>query len=123
MAMSGTPTYRPSPAQQAQSLDAGPLPLDEIIARHRGEWVLMRVTNHDEDYWPSEGYVVAHAPTDEELLTLEEQAPRATPGQPYYSFYAAPFITSGPIYESAVKRFIGELVVAAHRASRDRAGL
>ena len=80
--MAGTSRTTGVADQQAHGAASGPLSLDEIIARYGGQWVLMRVTGHDEDWWPAEGYVVAHASTQEELLQAHERAPRATPGQP-----------------------------------------
>lgn len=102
-----------------QGTESGPLSLDEIIDRYGGEWVLMRVTGHDEDWWPAEGFVVAHASSQAELLEAEEQAPPATPGQPYCAFFAQHDIKSGPEYDRMVKRFIANLVMA-NPARRDR---
>lgn len=36
--------------------------VNETIARFRGERVLIKVTEDDEDHWPSQGCVVAHSP-------------------------------------------------------------
>jgi hypothetical protein len=119
--MPGTRRSGPVPDHETQATEAETLTLDEIIARHRGEWVLMRVTRYDEDHWPAEGSVVAHASSQEELLEAEERAPRATPGQPYYSFLAVPHIKSGPIYEAAVKRFFANLAFS-NPARHDRTG-
>ena len=118
--MAGTRRSDHVPEGEAAAADAGPLSLDKIIARFRGEWVLMRVTGHDEEHWPSEGYVLAHAPTQGALLEAEEKAPQPIAGQPYYAFFAEPFITSGPIYEAEVKRFFSNLALA-NPARRDRA--
>src|SRR6266508_292831 len=90
----------------------GPLTLEEIIARFRGEGVLMRVTEHDEDHWPAKGYLMAHASSQQAILEDQERAPRATVGQPYYTCFAQPDITSGAEYEEAVQRFVCELIMA-----------
>jgi hypothetical protein len=67
----------------------------EAIARFRGEWVLMKVTEYDEDRWPSHGYVIAHSRDRDEINeaipwrsqeTILPDAPR----QPYYVFLAYP---------------------------------
>jgi hypothetical protein len=97
------------------------LTIDEMIERYYGEWILMRVLERDEDYFPMKGQVVLHAKTKAELLKAEAQAPPAIAGQPYYTFPAIPDITSGPIYEREVKRFIGQLIGSAMRAYRGRA--
>lgn len=102
----------PVPDQEIRSAEIGPLSLDEIIDRYGGEWILMRVTGHDEEHWPAEGYIVARAASQEELLEAEELAPPPTPGQPYCSFLAQHDIRSGPEYDAAVKRFIAGLVMA-----------
>ena len=112
-------TQTPSSTQSAQG-ELEVLTIDEMIDRYYGEWILMRVLEHDEDHWPWKGHVVLHAPTHDELLKAEAHAPRAVPGQPYYSFPAYPDITSGPIYEREVKKFIGQLIGSAMRANRER---
>src|SRR5262245_35683730 len=68
----------------------------EAIARFRGEWVLMKVTEYDEDHWPSDGYVIAHSLDRGEISeAVSREPPRHTlpPGAPrlmYYVFLAYP---------------------------------
>jgi hypothetical protein len=92
------------------------LSIDEIIARHRGEWVLMRVTEDDEDGWPERGYLLEHAPTQAEVITsLERWVHLANDGNrwPFYTFLAEPLIKSGPEYAAAVAEFFAGLIRAA----------
>lgn len=35
--------------------------MDDIIARHPGEWIALRVTGYNERHWPAEGEVIARA--------------------------------------------------------------
>lgn len=68
----------------------------EAIARFHGEWVLMKVTEYDEDHWPSEGYMIAHSPDRGDIsaaVALEPPRgtlPPDTPRRPYYVFLAYP---------------------------------
>jgi hypothetical protein len=39
--------------------------VDEMIERHRGEWILMRVAAYDEDGWPTRGLLLDYSPTKE----------------------------------------------------------
>ena len=69
--------------------------VNEAIARFRGEWVLMKVTEYDEDHWPSRGYVIAHSPDREEInaaipLRSQEVISPEAPRQPHYVFLAYP---------------------------------
>jgi hypothetical protein len=102
----------------------GTLTADEIIGRHPGKWVLMRVTKYDEDAWPERGDLLEVAPTQEEILdafarwvpTVQEQ------GGPLYTFIAEPLISSGPEYTAAVAEFVAGLIRAAgeHDANAGR---
>jgi hypothetical protein len=90
--------------------------IDEIIERHRGEWVLMRVTENDEDGWPARGYLLEVAPTQGEVITaLERWAHLAGDGNrwPFDTFLAEPLIKSGPEYATAVAEFFSGLIRAA----------
>jgi hypothetical protein len=93
------------------------LSMDEIIDRYRGQWILMRVTEDDEDGWPARGYLLARAPSQAEILEAEERLPRADAAAdgrvlPYYSFLAQHDISSGPEYEAAVMQLVAELTAA-----------
>jgi len=41
--------------------------LDELFARHIGQWLIVDVTERDEQDWPIRGRLVYVAATDEEL--------------------------------------------------------
>jgi hypothetical protein len=70
--------------------------VNEAIARFRGEWVLMKVTEYDEDHWPSQGYVVAHSSDRGKISEAVRREPprgKLPPGAPrhmYYVFLAYP---------------------------------
>ncbi|HEY7032276.1 MAG TPA: hypothetical protein VH482_13140 [Thermomicrobiales bacterium] len=94
---------------------AGTLTFDEIIERHRGDWVLMRITEYNEDAWPERGYLLDVAPTQEEILEAWTRwAPEVSDGKgwPLYMFLAEPDISSGPEYEAAVREFFVGLLQA-----------
>ncbi len=65
---------------QPQATEAVPIPrevlsIDEAMDRYAGEWVLMHVTRHDEDGWPSHGWVTVHAATQQAILDKMEKSP------------------------------------------------
>jgi hypothetical protein len=69
-------------ARSPQTAVAEPIPnealsIDEIMDRYPGEWILMRVTQYDEDYWPTHGYVTIHAATQQAMLDEMERQPTA----------------------------------------------
>ncbi len=90
--------------EQSQPVDAsgntadGPSErtVDETIALHRDEWILMKVTGFDEDGWPEKGFVLAHSPRRSDISdALAKEPPRTerapdAPYQPYYVFNAFP---------------------------------
>jgi hypothetical protein len=84
------------PASAAEQSSGEFMSVNEAIARFRGEWVLMKVTEYDEDHWPSRGYVIAHSPEREGISeALRHEPPRGTlppeaPRLMYYVFLAYP---------------------------------
>lgn len=86
-----------------------------MIERHRGEWILMRVTEHDEDGWPARGFLLDHTSTkNESIESLRHWASTlARDGGPFYSFYGEPLIRSGPEYAAAIAEFASGLIRAA----------
>lgn len=115
--------------QKASAIDAAPnadqsgtLTVDAIIERHRGQWVLMRVTEEDEDGWPERGYLLDVAPDQEEILKAwERRAPELSDGNrwPLYSFLAEPLISTGPEFTAAVMEFFGGLLRAGELQDAD----
>jgi uncharacterized protein (DUF2336 family) len=93
--------------------------VDDAIARFRGDWVLMKVTDHDDAHWPTQGYVLAHSADRAAIsaaLALEPPRSSVAPGaatQPYYVFRAYPRLRSGPEYQAATTRFLSDLLTAA----------
>jgi hypothetical protein len=82
----------------------------EIVARFEGEWILMRVTEHDEDHWPAAGHVISHAPGQADVIralaTRERPPTRSTarPNLPLYVFRAVPGIASGNDIDAILAR-------------------
>jgi hypothetical protein len=108
---------QPSVTTKGSDVDpyAATLTVDEIISRHRGQWVLMRVTEHDDGAWPARGYLLDWAPTQEEILKAWKlRVPDLADGNrwPLYSFLAEPLITSGPEYNAAILEFFNGLLQA-----------
>jgi hypothetical protein len=70
------------------------LSIDEIMERYRGEWLLIRVTDHDEDGWPTHGHVTVHAASQKAMLDeMERQTDPPELAQfTRYSFLAEPDI-------------------------------
>ncbi len=94
------------------------LSVDEVIALYPREWVLMRVTEDDDDGFPAKGLVLAHSPRRDDISdALEREPPRAelppdAPPRPYYIFRAFPRIradSNDPRYAEAVHRFVDQL--------------
>jgi hypothetical protein len=67
-------------AKSPQTAVAEPIPneelsVDQIMDRFPGEWILMYATRYDEDYWPTHGYVTAHAARQQDMLDEMERQP------------------------------------------------
>lgn len=77
--------------------------VEETIALHRGEWILMKVKGFDEDGWPERGLVLAHSPRRGRISqVLAKEPPRTerppdAPYEPYYLFRAFPRYKTWPI--------------------------
>jgi hypothetical protein len=82
-------------------LPASALPMAEIVARYEGEWILVRVTEHDEDHWPAAGQILVHALRQQDVVRmLAPREPWSTnsptaPNQPLFMFRAVPGFTPG----------------------------
>ncbi len=73
--------------------------MEQVIERYRGQWILMRVTAHDEDKWPSHGYVLAHDRSHKKLCqrwreVIEAEGP-GDPDRPHYVFAADRLLRTG----------------------------
>lgn len=90
--------------------DAGPdreptdLPLDEVIRRYDGRWVLLKVAGFDEDHVPSSGHVIAHG-TNKHIHAVMRTIISESGGltDPYYLFAAYPRIRSGAGLQAALE--------------------
>jgi hypothetical protein len=90
--------------------------VDEVIERYRGQWILMRITEDDEDGWPKRGLLLERASTQRGILAaFEKWIHLAKDGNPwpFETFLAEPMITSGPEYTAAVAEFFAGLIRAA----------
>ena len=112
--MPGSERLRLRPAVDDQPILGEELTIEQIIDRHRDQWVVMRVTGHDEDHWPAKGHVLVSAPRQRQALDELERLVAAHPetrrkGQPLYSFFAQPDIGPGPEFDA----FLQELLSSA----------
>jgi hypothetical protein len=87
---------RGSPAAEAEPES---MSVDEVIARYPGQWILMRVTAHDEDKWPSHGQVLAHDMSYRKVgkawLEIIAASGLGDPERPYYIFRAERLLRTG----------------------------
>ena len=99
------------------------LSIDEITEKHRGNWVLVNVTEFDELRTPSRGKVVMHSADRGDISKVLEEN-RNNPGKEknFYVFFAETLLTSGREFERAISKAVGDLrrAVAGKRAGRNR---
>jgi hypothetical protein len=51
-----------------------PEPIEQIRCRHEGEWLLIKVTSHDENGLPKEGILLFHSPDREAVYEAVDAA-------------------------------------------------
>lgn len=91
------------------------LSVADICDRYPGQWILLRVTEEDEDSWPTAGRILIRAPRQQDVLDeLEKQpaAARTPPGEragPICLFCAYPDIVAGPEYEALLAELVPDL--------------
>jgi hypothetical protein len=51
-----------------------PEPIEQIRRRHEGEWLLIKVTSHDENGSPKEGILLFHSPDREAVYEAVDAA-------------------------------------------------
>lgn len=97
------------------------LTMDAIRQAYDGRWVLISVTALDELGFPLRGKVLADSADEWEINEALRQAKRGK-GKRYYTYFAGPLLTSGPEFEKAIPKAIGDLrrAMAGKRASGDR---
>jgi hypothetical protein len=71
------------------------LTLEEIEARHAGEWVLVEETTWDEAGNPTKGAVVARGNDRESLVQPTRRLHTQKPGIKTFVFYAGPKVPEG----------------------------
>lgn len=113
--MSGVQQSPPTPGAGPTESQNEALTVEEVIDRHYGEWVVIRVVDLDEEGWPLRGRVLVHSPRQEDLVPLLEQEANTADGNRdpralYYSFRAYPFLRSGQAYEAAIAAFAADLL-------------
>lgn len=100
--------------------------IDEVIALHHGEWVLLKVTVLNEHQEPAKGLVLAHSSRRSAITeALRKEPPRSAqppdvPPPSYYTFNAFPRVRPGETFEQASARFTHQL--AAAREARGSSG-
>jgi hypothetical protein len=107
-----------------------PYSVDEVIALYPKEWILMRVTEHDDEGWPSRGYVLAHSMSRDDISDVFQREPARADmplevrHQPYYIFRAFPRSKdpNDPGYIEAAERFAAQLESALSTARVVRRG-
>jgi len=105
---------QPEGAAVAVETDAEITDLEEAIARHDSEWVLMHVMESDENWQPLRGIVLTHSKSRADLsVELAKQPLRSTlspdaPYRPYYSFFAMPFLRPGESEEQGRVRYAAQ---------------
>lgn len=84
------------------------LSVDEAAERHRGKWILMRVTQLDDRAVPSYGTILATGPTrrsiQEAVLAVIEES-RIT-GSQYYTFSGHKRIRSGSEWAQTLDQIV-----------------
>ena len=94
----------PSKRRAGPPRDSEDLPLEEVIRRSDGRWVLLRVTDFDEDHVPSRGHVIAHGTNKHvhaAIRTILSEGGGLT--DPYYLFAAYPRVRSGAGLKAAIE--------------------
>ena len=113
------PGRRGTPQSLSDQGDSGvtECSVEDIVARHGNEWIMLRVTEFDEDQWPIKGVVVAHSP-DREAISAALAADDAF--QTHYVFQAVPHLRSGAEYDRVVKEFAAQFAASKGTAGADR---
>ena len=93
---------------------------DETVESFADEWILMLVTDFDEDHIPARGRVLAHSRSRTQISKVLARQPR--PSQvpveagngPYYIFVAYPRIRSGEELRQVLERAAADPSLEAH---------
>ncbi len=93
------------------------LSMAKIYDRYPGQWILLRVTEDDEDYWPAAGRIMIRASTQQALLaelerqTVDAPLPRRGAGPPCM-FCAYPDIKPGSEFEALLAELRPDLTAS-----------
>lgn len=71
------------------------LTIDEVNARYPGEWILLLVTDYDEDGSIARGQVAGHSMRERDLLRLDRQVRAAAPGAMLLIYQAGNWARTG----------------------------
>jgi hypothetical protein len=70
--------------------------VDEVVARYDDEWILLRITEWDQDGWPSHGEVLAHSSDHDYIWDVTgKRPPDKASGEQHYIFQAHPTVRTG----------------------------
>ena len=94
--------------------------IDDVENRYVDEWVIMRITAYNEDRWPSEGYLIAHHPTEDGCWDMFNEAVAAGEPRlaPHYIFVAGPTVRTGAEMLAAMAQLEAEQPAARRACER-----
>lgn len=102
----GPGLVEPPSERAAVAVQGAPqLTVEQTIALHRGEWILMKVSAFDQEGWPERGYLLAHSPRRGDISRALRREPQRedraedAPYEPYYIFRAFPRTRTDPSAE------------------------
>lgn len=100
-----------------QDFARAPVSIKEVTALHPGEWVLMKVTDFDQNKLPSRGHIIAHwtAYNRNISVSLSKMLSSKEPGARYYLFSAHDYARSGAELRKALDGAAREGAVGAWR--------
>ena len=93
------------------------LTVDDAASRHPGHWILMKVTEFDENRLPSKGIVVAHDRSRKKIADrhIREISPRRETGARYYVFEGQPYARTGSGFQETIREAAAAGVTDAGR--------
>lgn len=90
---------------EAATADLETVSVDEAAILHDGQWILMKVTELDDNRLPFKGIVVAHDRSRAKIAErhIAEITPEREAGARYYVFEGVPYVRTGAQLQEAIK--------------------